>query len=96
MPSPSADAVASGQHLYYVVGCASCHEANGSGRRTGPTLDHIGSVAGTRRTGMGAAEYISQSILEPEAYFVPGYEGFASPSFDRPLPREDLRLSTCR
>ena len=73
-----------------MVGCASCHEPNSSGQRRGPTLDHIGSVAGTRRPGMGAAEYVSQSILEPEAYFVPGYEDFASPSFDRPLPREDL------
>ena len=92
LQSPQPDAVARGESVYRTNGCPSCHEPNSSGHRTGPALDHIGSLAGTRRPGMGADEYIRQSILDPEAYFVAGYEGFASRSFDGPLSRESVDL----
>jgi hypothetical protein len=39
---------------------------------------------------MSAEEYIRQSILEPTAYEVPGYEGFLSRSFDQPPSAADL------
>ncbi len=88
-PAPT-DPVARGQQLYRTVGCVTCHDANSAGQRKGPALDHIGSVAATRRAGMRADEYIRQSILDPGAYVVPGFEDFAARSFDRPLPPEDL------
>jgi cytochrome c oxidase subunit 2 len=56
-------------------GCGTCHtlkDANLNGK-IGPSLDGLGAVAGSRVPGMGAAEYIRQSILDPKAYIVPGY-----------------------
>jgi hypothetical protein len=47
-------------------------------------------VAATRRAGMSAEGYIRQSILDPSAFEVPGYEGFLTRSFDRPLSSADL------
>jgi mono/diheme cytochrome c family protein len=86
----TAPLAARGQSLYRVMGCPACHEPNSFGRSTGPPLDHVGSVAARRRPGMSAEEYIRQSILEPTAYEVPGYEGFLSRSFDPPLSAADL------
>jgi mono/diheme cytochrome c family protein len=88
--APTADPVARGESLYQIVGCASCHERNSTGQRRGPPLDHIGTAAATRLVGMSADEYIRQSILDPTAYEVPGFEGFPSRSFDRALSTTEL------
>lgn len=89
-PPATAPLAARGQTLYRVMGCPACHEPNSFGQSTAPPLDHVGSVAASRRPGMSAEEYIRQSILEPTAYEVPGYEGFLSRSFDQPLSTGDL------
>ncbi len=81
---------ARGQSLYRVMGCGGCHEPNSFGQSTGPALDHVGSVAASRRPCMSAEEYIRQSIVEPTAYEVPGFEGFLSRRFDPPLSPADL------
>jgi mono/diheme cytochrome c family protein len=86
----TADPVARGESLYETVGCTNCHEPNSVGQRRGPPLDHVGTVAATRRVGMSAEEYIRQSILDPTAYEVPGFEGSPSRSFDRALSATDL------
>jgi mono/diheme cytochrome c family protein len=89
-PVARTDPVARGRSLYGVVGCTTCHEPNSYGGSTGPRLDHIGSIAATRRAGMTAEEYIRESILDPLAYEVPGYEGFLSRRFDEALSVRDL------
>lgn len=88
--APTADPVARGESLYETIGCTNCHEPNSLGQRRGPPLDHVGTVAAARRVGMSAEEYIRQSILDPTAYEVPGFEGFPSRSFDRALSTTDL------
>ena len=60
------------------------------GQRLGPSLDHIGSVAPTRRTGLSAEEYIRQSILDPGAYVVPGYQDSMPRDLGRDLSPTDL------
>jgi len=66
-----------GMRLYREYGCASCHAitkfdwARGVG---GPTHDGIARTASTRISGMSAGEYLEQSVRDPSAYLVPGFE----------------------
>ena len=64
-------------------GCAACHTiqslpfARGT---VGPNLSNLGNEAGNMKPGMSAKDYIRESILQPNAFIVPG---FPSPS---PMP----------
>ncbi len=51
--------------------CLHCHSLDGSEGR-GPSLQGISERAADRVPGLSAAEYIRQSILEPDAYIVEG------------------------
>ncbi len=63
-----------GQSLFHTEGCVGCHaiitSVSGS---IGPSLADLSQRAPTRVKGMTAADYIRQSIQEPEAFTVPGY-----------------------
>jgi mono/diheme cytochrome c family protein len=87
---PATDPVARGHQLYRSLGCANCHEPNLFGQRLGPPLDHIGTVAATRRPGLSAEDYIRQSIVDPGAYLVPGYQDSMPRDLGRDLPPTDL------
>ena len=87
---PATEPVARGRQLYHSLGCANCHEPNLFGQRLGPPLDHIGTVAGTRRPGLSAEEYLRQSILDPGAYVVPGYQDSMPRDLGRDLSPTDL------
>jgi mono/diheme cytochrome c family protein len=69
--------------LFASKGCAACHTiqslpfARGT---VGPNLTNLGREAGTMKPGMAAKDYIRESILQPNAFVVPG---FPSPS---PMP----------
>lgn len=54
--------------------CNFCHSLDGSEFRGGPTLLGIAERAGTREAELSAAEYLRQSILEPSAFIVEGYD----------------------
>lgn len=54
--------------------CAECHDQNGEDIPTGPSLIGIGAEAGKRVQGLSAIEYLEQSMLEPSAYIVEGYQ----------------------
>jgi mono/diheme cytochrome c family protein len=88
--TPATEAVARGRQLYRAMGCANCHEPNLFGQRLGPPLDHIGTVAASRRPGLSAEGYIRQSILEPGAYVVPGYQDSMPRNLGRDLSPTDL------
>jgi mono/diheme cytochrome c family protein len=87
---PATDPVLRGRQLYRSLGCANCHEPGLFGRRLGPPLDHIGTVAATRRPGMSAEEYLRQSIVDPGAYVVPGYQDSMPRDLGRDLSPTDL------
>lgn len=56
------------------VRCEVCHSLDGSEFREGPSLLGISERAGKRVPGLSPVEYLRQSILEPSAHVVEGYE----------------------
>ncbi len=83
-PTPStedlADPVARGRQVYLDNGCGGCHTIDGlSAGTVGPDQTEIGTVAETRRPGMSAEEYILESLLDPSAYIVEGYQDNVMP-----------------
>ncbi|MCB0172440.1 MAG: c-type cytochrome [Anaerolineae bacterium] len=82
-PLANSDTVAAGLTVYKAQYCGICHKLDvaGTGGIFGPEQNHIGTTAEARiknpnyRGHAGtAAEYLRESILEPGAYFVEGYE----------------------
>ena len=59
-----------GQEVFMGVGtCATCHLIQGlAPGGVGPELTHIGTEAATRQPGVSAADYIEDSIRNPEAF----------------------------
>jgi mono/diheme cytochrome c family protein len=74
--------VAMGLEVYHKAYCGVCHElaAAGTTGTFGPSHDGIGTIASERVTDPNysgkaktAGEYLYESLLEPEAYFAPGF-----------------------
>jgi len=55
-------------------GCITCHSLEPGTVIVGPSMAGIASRAGSRVSGLSAEEYIRQSILEPNAYVVEGFD----------------------
>lgn len=94
-PTPSAadaeDPVARGRVVYDTSGCGGCHTIEGiSSGAVGPPLTEIGTVGGTRIDGLSAEEYIRQSILEPSAYLVEGYDDLMVKTFGDTITDDQL------
>jgi nitric oxide reductase subunit C len=79
--APSDDPIAQGQALFNAAppACASCHSVSPGVNLVGPTLAGIGSraaqlskVPGYSGKAKDAAGYIRESIVDPNAYIVPG------------------------
>jgi sulfur oxidation c-type cytochrome SoxX len=63
-----------GQVVFNSAGCFACHAISGISTGTiGPALDGVATRAGDRVAGLSAEEYIHQSIIDPNAFIVPGY-----------------------
>jgi cytochrome c oxidase subunit II len=61
-------------------GCGSCHtfkRANATGK-IGPDLDNL--AADAQKAGKPLAAYVKQSIVDPDAYIVPGYQKGVMPT----------------
>ncbi|MXY92390.1 MAG: c-type cytochrome [Caldilineaceae bacterium SB0664_bin_27] len=56
------------------TGCNSCHFTTGlpeaDSAMLGPDQTNLGAIAGTRREGYTAEEYLREAILEPSAFIV--------------------------
>jgi mono/diheme cytochrome c family protein len=68
---------AKGKAVMVKYGCNSCHTiqgVSGFAGKTGPELTHIGTEAATMKPGMDAEAYIRESIREPTAFVVPGFQ----------------------
>jgi mono/diheme cytochrome c family protein len=70
--------------------CKTCHAIHGAGGPGGraPELDGAGARAETRVAGMNAEEYLRQSLLEPAAYVVEGFQAIMPPLGDKYTPQE--------
>ncbi len=88
--APSDPALQGGWRVYRDKNCGSCHEIDGAGGRIGPPLSHVGTVAGTRKAGTSAEDYLRESITDPSAYLVPGYPDSMPHGLARELSAQDL------
>ena len=76
--TPVGDAAA-GQALFNQMtintapGCATCHSIAPGETKVGPSLAGVASAAGSRVNGQTAEQYLRTSILDPNAYIVPGF-----------------------
>lgn len=70
---PISNAERGGRLYADVYGCGACHgdPAVADSNNVGPHLGNIGSVAGGRIAGVGAEQYIYDSILQPGAFISP-------------------------
>jgi cytochrome c551/c552 len=83
-PTASADR---GRMLFMTKGCVGCHVHPAVARSrmsVGPNLSGLTERAGARVPGLDARAYVMQSLREPQAFVVPGFE---------PVPMPDLRLT---
>jgi cytochrome c oxidase subunit II len=70
-----------GAQLFSALGCGGCHAfaPAGTDAEVGPSLDNL--EADAKQAGQPLKEYVRQSIVEPSAYIVPGYQT-PMPAFD--------------
>jgi hypothetical protein len=80
----TADMVKVGRELMEGKGlCVTCHTFGKTGALRFPDLEGIGARASTRIPGMNDVEYLAQSMYEPDAYVVPGFNP-GMPTINRP------------
>ncbi|MGH2581646.1 MAG: c-type cytochrome [Anaerolineales bacterium] len=81
-----------GQAVFFQAGCNACHTITGiSSGTVGPVLDGLTSRAGSTVSGLSAEDYIRQSILEPSAYVVEGFQDGVMPqTFGDTLSEEQI------
>ena len=82
-----------GAQLFAAQGCAACHVVQGQGGAIGPSLIGIGTQAATRKPGMSAEDYIRESIVNPGAFVVSGFQnGLMPATFGQSLSKEQQDL----
>jgi mono/diheme cytochrome c family protein len=85
-----------GEQIYTAAGCGSCHTLGkaGTNSNVGPSLDDLASVAGEREQGTSAEDYMRQSLLEPDAFVVDGFQPGVMPSFEGRLSDKQIQALT--
>jgi len=91
-PEDLKDPVARGKQVFLNRGCTGCHTIDGlSTGVVGPNLTKIGTVAATRVPTQSAEEYIRESILNPSAHVVEGFQDNIMPkNFGDLIPAAEL------
>src|SRR5688572_28931018 len=80
----TADMVKVGRELMEGKGlCVTCHTFGKTGALRFPDLEGIGARAKTRIPGLSDLEYLAQSLYEPDAYVVPGFNP-GMPAINKP------------
>ena len=92
IPDPKA-----GESIYYETaagvnaGCQICHSLEKDETIIGPSFYGIASRAGDRVSNLTAEEYLHQSIVDPNAYIVPGFpKGQMIQNFGKILTEEQV------
>lgn len=60
--------------------CSSCHSVRAGETIVGPSLAGIAGQAGKRVSGQSAEAYLRESVVEPDAYVVEGFQAGIMPS----------------
>jgi cytochrome c2 len=80
-----------GEQIFTAAGCAACHtlsKANANGT-IGPNLDELAEAAGDRP---GSPEdYVRESLIDPDAVTVEGFDSGVMPSYEGRLDDEQLQ-----
>lgn len=87
------DPTEAGLFVFEKFGCAACHTLSDAGATgtVGPNLDQVSQVAAQRVGDMGAEDYVRQSILEPNAHVVEGFDAGMMPAdFGERMTTEEL------
>jgi mono/diheme cytochrome c family protein len=73
---------AAGKKVYDANGCGSCHtyKPAGSNGTVGPDLDNLAADAQKANQGT-VEEYVHTSVVDPNAYVVPGFPKGVMPAF---------------
>lgn len=73
------------------TGCKVCHSLNEGEVIVGPSLYGVGTRAGTAVGGLSGQEYLHQSIVDPDAHIVDGFEaGVMLQTFEQLLTEEQI------
>jgi len=81
---------AAGKTLFASNGCGACHtlKAAGSTGKIGPDLDKIAAYA--HQAGKPLEQFVTESIVKPNAYIQPGYPASVMPENFGSLPKAQL------
>jgi cytochrome c oxidase subunit 2 len=86
-PAPAPD----GAKLFASEGCGACHtyKPAGATAQVGPDLDNV--AADAKKAGKPLDAYVHESIVDPNAYVVPGYKpGVMPPNFGQTLSSQQI------
>lgn len=82
-PPPPSASPAAGKTVFEKSGCVACHIVAGvftmAPAGLAPELTKIGTVAATRKSGVSAEAYIRESLAQPAAFVVPGFQPIMPP-----------------
>lgn len=80
-----------GENLALLNGCVGCHSVDPAVQMTGPNWHDAADHAVNRMPGVGPANYLYTSIVNPGAYVVPSFPGGVMPAtYADSIPAEDL------
>lgn len=81
-----------GEQIFTAAGCAACHTLSKAGAKgnIGPNLDELAAQAGNR-TDLGAEEYVSEAILDPDAFTVEGFQSGVMPAYEGRLNEKQVQ-----
>ncbi|MDX1614727.1 MAG: cytochrome c [Candidatus Promineifilaceae bacterium] len=85
--------LAEGQRLFQ-ANCTSCHSLKADVRVIGPSLAGVSERAATRTAGLSAEAYIRQSIVDPDAYVVDGFNDLMPKNFGNRFDEKELAALT--
>lgn len=82
---------ANGEQISASAGCIGCHRLDDSNSVVAPTWDGVAHTSITRVAGESPALYFYQSITEPNAFVVNGYNGGVMPqTYNDTLSAQDI------
>jgi mono/diheme cytochrome c family protein len=81
-----------GKRLFASQGCAACHNVTtaAEGGLPCPNMGDMADVAATRVPGQSVEQYLRESIVNPNAFVVPGYQPGVMPQTFKDLPTDQI------
>ena len=81
-----------GRQIFTAAGCGSCHQLADAGGQgdIGPSLEDLERMAAERGQG-SPEEYVRESLVDPDAFTVEGFQAGVMPSYEGRLSDEQLQ-----